>query len=285
MAYMTISSSTPLQPFERRDIAVDGRRTSLLEAGDGAPILLLHGSGPGVSAASNWSPVIGALASRFRVIAFDFTGFGESEQVSADQYDIKLWQRQLIGVLDTLGLESVPMVGNSFGGAMALAAAMRHPERVSQLVLMGTPVGDYPLTPGLRGAREFDGTRENLRAILERFPYDTSMISEAMIDSRIAAATRPGAIDALKALIPEPASEGETIIHGIPETYLGSVKTPTLILHGREDRVVPFELGLRLLQGIDDAELHAFGRCGHWVQVERTDDFVRLTTEFLERRR
>ncbi len=269
----------------RRSLDVDGRRTSLLEAGSGPPVLLLHGSGPGVSAASNWGPVIPALAEHHRVYAFDFTGFGESEQAPERSYDIKLWQRQLFGVLDALELESVPMVGNSFGGAMALAAAMRRPERVARLVLMGTPVGDYPLTDGLRGGREFDGTREHLKEILSCFPFDPALISHALIDGRFGAATRPGASDALRALIPEPAAEGETIVHGIPEKHLAGVSAPTLVLHGREDRVVPFNLGLALLHGIPDAELHAFGQCGHWVQVERSTDFVRLTLEFLARER
>lgn len=273
----------PSDVITRHELEVDDRRTSLLEIGSGSPILLLHGSGPGVSAESNWRPVMPALAERHRVLAFDFTGFGESQQVAPDEYDIKLWQRQLLGVLDALGLDRVPMVGNSFGGAMALAAAMRHPERVSLLVLMGTPVGDYPLTDGLRGGRAFDGTRRGLSTVLEQFPHDTSLITEELIDGRIGAATRPGALDALKALIPEPATEGETIVHGIPEKYLGSVRAPTLVLHGREDKVVPLELGLRLLHGIPNAELHAFGQCGHWVQLERTQDFVRLTLEFLDR--
>jgi pimeloyl-ACP methyl ester carboxylesterase len=136
----------------------------------GSSVLLLHGSGPGVSAASNWSGVIPALAEHHRVLAFDFFGFGDSEQAAADEYGIKLWQRQLIGVVDALELERVPLVGNSFGGAMALALAIRMPERVSRLVLMGTPVGDYELTDGLRGGRAFDGTRDGLRRVLAREP-------------------------------------------------------------------------------------------------------------------
>jgi len=280
---MSSSPAPALSEILRREINVDGRTTSLLEAGSGSPVLLLHGSGPGVSAASNWEAVIPALAERHRVLAFDFSGFGESQHATADEYGIKLWQRQLLGVMDVLELKRVPMVGNSFGGAMALAAAMRRPERVARLVLMGTPVGDYPLTDGLRGGREFDGTREGLRAVLERFPYDRSVITDELIDRRLGPATRDGALEALKALIPDAQPAGETIVQGIPEKYLSGVQVPTLVLHGREDDVVPFELGLRLLRGIPDAELHAFGHCGHWVQLERRDDFVRLTLEFLSR--
>ncbi len=267
----------------QRKVQVHGLSTHYLEAGEGEPLLLLHGSGPGVSAASNWGGVFPDLARHHRVIAMDFVGFGASEKLRDSGYGIKVWQRQLLGFLDALGLDAVTMVGNSFGGAMALAAAARAPERVARLVLMGTPVGDYELTPGLRGGREFDGTRDGLRAILGRFPYDPSFVTDELVDARLADAGEPGAQDALRALIPEPTSDGPTIVHGVPETYLGTVKAPTLVLHGRDDQVIPFELGLRLLQGIADCELHAFGRCGHWVQVERRDDFVRLVLEFAGR--
>ena len=272
-----------IESTAQREVQVDGLSTNYLEAGVGEPLLLLHGSGPGVSAASNWGGVLQELASRHRVIAMDFAGFGASEKLSDSDYGIKIWQRQLLGFLDALGLDAVTMVGNSFGGAMALAAALRAPERVRRLVLMGTPVGDYELTPGLRGGREFDGTREGLRAILGQFPYDPSLVTDELLDARLAAAGEPGAQDALRALIPEPASDGPTIVHGVPEKHLGTVTAPTLVLHGRDDRVIPFELGLRLLQGIPNCELHAFGRCGHWVQVERRDDFVRLVLEFAGR--
>ncbi len=272
-----------LASVSEHEIQVDGMSTHYLEAGAGEPMLLLHGSGPGVSAASNWGGVLWEFARHHRVIAMDFVGFGASEKVSESDYGIKLWQRQLLGFLDALGLDAVTMVGNSFGGAMALAAALRAPERVTRLVLMGTPVGDYELTPGLRGGREFDGTREGLRTILGRFPYDPTLVTDELLDARLAAAGEPGAQDALRALIPEPKPDGPTIVHGVPETHLGTVDAPTLVLHGREDRVIPFELGLRLLQGIPNCELHAFGHCGHWVQVERREDFVRLVLEFVGR--
>jgi 2-hydroxy-6-oxo-octa-2,4-dienoate hydrolase len=263
-----------------RWIQAGGVRTHYLEAGDGEPLLLLHGSGPGVSAVANWGDVIAPLARNHRVLALDFAGFGSSEQVPAADYGIRLWQRQLIGFLDALELDSVTLLGNSFGGAMALALAARRPERVQRLILMGTPVGDYELTAGLRGGREFDGGRDALRAVLANFPYDPELITEELIDARLSAAGRPGAQDALQALVPAPQADGPTVVHGLPEAQLAAVSAPTLILHGRDDRVVPFELGLRLLNGIADSELHAFGKCGHWVQLERRRGFLDLVLTF-----
>ncbi|HJP69062.1 MAG TPA: alpha/beta hydrolase, partial [Sphingomicrobium sp.] len=113
--------------------------TNYHEAGEGAPVLLLHGSGPGVSAWTNWKKVLPVLAGDFRVIAPDMAGFGHTERNPELAYDIKLWVKHLVAILDALDLQKVSLVGNSFGGSLALAAAARFPERFDRLVLMGTP--------------------------------------------------------------------------------------------------------------------------------------------------
>ncbi|HYV15624.1 MAG TPA: alpha/beta fold hydrolase [Conexibacter sp.] len=263
-------------------VDVAGVRTTYLEAGTGSAVVLLHGSGPGVSAASNWAGVIGALGARHRVLAPDMPGFGFTDFRPDGDYDIKVWTGHLLGFLDALGLERVALVGNSLGGAVALALALRHAERIERIVAMGTPVGEYPITPGLAAGRAYEPSPEAMRAVMEHFPYDPSLIDDAMVQARFAASDRPGAQDAMRCLLPAPAADGgETIVRGLPESALAHVAMPVLILHGREDRVIPFEHALRLHRGIADSELHAFGRCGHWVQLERRDGFVRQVLGFL----
>jgi 2-hydroxy-6-oxo-octa-2,4-dienoate hydrolase len=268
--------------METTTVDVAGVRTSHLEAGDGSPLVLLHGSGPGVSAASNWAGTIDALGARHRVLAPDLPGFGFTDFRPGGDYDIKVWTGHVLGFLDALGLERVALVGNSLGGAIALALAMRHPERIERIVAMGTPVGEYPLTDGLAAGRAYEPSPEAMRAVMEHFPFDPGIVTDEMVQSRFATSDRPGAQVAMRCLLPEPAADGgETIVRGLPETALAHVATPTLILHGREDRVIPFEHALRLHRGIADSELHAFGRCGHWVQLERREQFVRLVLDFL----
>jgi 2-hydroxymuconate-semialdehyde hydrolase len=110
---------------------------------------LLHGSGPGVSAWANWRGVLAALPAEFRLIAPDLAGFGYSEEPDDIEYSRECWLRQIVHFLDALSLEKVNLVGNSFGGSMALALAIAHPERVNKIVLMGSVGVPFELTPGL----------------------------------------------------------------------------------------------------------------------------------------
>ena len=125
-------------PEVANSIVAAGIRTNYHDAGRGDPVLLIHGSGPGVSAWANWRLVIPALAERARVIAPDMAGFGFTERRADLRYDMDTWVAQALGLMDALGIEQADVVGNSFGGALALALAIRHPRRVRRLVLMAT---------------------------------------------------------------------------------------------------------------------------------------------------
>src|SRR5688572_21455342 len=117
-----------------KTIVAAGLRTNYHDVGQGPPLVLLHGSGPGVSAWQNWSAIIPRLARDFRVLAPDIAGFGFTENDPSRSYDIKLWVAHLIGFLDALEIEQATVVGNSFGGGLSLAAALRHGHRISRLV-------------------------------------------------------------------------------------------------------------------------------------------------------
>ncbi len=276
---------------DMREIAPDGRgktisafdiETNFHEMGDGPPVVLLHGSGPGVSAWTNWKKVMPALAGDFRVIAPDMAGFGYTERKPDLQYDIKLWVKHLLGLLDALELEKVSLVGNSFGGSLSLAAAARHPDRFDRLVLMGTPCDAFTMTPGLRAGWDYKPDREIMRATMAHFPYDPSFITDELVEDRYQASLIPGAQEGLRKLLAQPRDEGDTPLSGMPEKMVAGIEHRTLVLHGREDKVIPVEMGLRLARAMPNAELHMFGRCGHWVQAERFDDFVALARRHLE---
>lgn len=261
-----------------------GHRTNYHEAGDGPPVILLHGSGPGVSAWSNWSGVLPALATDFRVVAPDIAGFGGTELKKDTQYGIKLWVAHLFGVMDALGIRSASLVGNSFGGGLALAATLSDPSRVDRLVLLGTPAGEFLMTDALRSGWYYEPSVDAMRSMLLQFPYDPSFVTDDMVQSRYEASARPGAQAAYRKLIPEPGPAGQdTPVRGVPEAALRTIEKPVMVVHGRDDRVIPLELGLLLHRAIPDSELHSFGRCGHWVQIERQADFVELSRRFLSR--
>lgn len=256
--------------------------TNYHDAGHGPAVVFLHGSGPGVSAWTNWKRVMPEFATDFRVIAPDMAGFGYTERKDGLAYDIKTWVKHLIGFLDALGLERVSLVGNSFGGSLSLAAAARFPERFERIVLMGTPCDKFMMTPGLRAGWDYVPSRENMRTTMAHFPYDPAFITDELVEDRYQASVIPGAQEGLRKLLAKPNEDGETPLSGMPESVVANIQHPTLVLHGREDRVIPVEMGIRLGRAMPNAELHMFGKCGHWVQAERHDDFVALARRHLQ---
>lgn len=271
-------------PAIGKSVTAAGIRTNYLEAGEGEPLVLLHGSGAGVSAWANWFLALPELSDAFRVIAPDLPGFGYTERSSDTKYDMKLWVAHLLDFLDQMGIEKANLVGNSFGGGLSLAFTLRHPERVRSLVLMGTPAGSFPMTDGLKGPGGFELTREWVARMLKGFPYSPNVVTEAMIDERFAAMRRPDERRAAKRLFPkDEGAKKERIVRGVPEDRLQRIQAPTLVLHGREDCMIPFDVGKRLFDNIPNSELVGFGHCGHWVQLEKPKQFHTVVRNFVSR--
>lgn len=269
-----------MQGIGKSILAAD-HQTNYHESGSGEPLFLLHGSGPGVSGWTNWSKTISHFDDRWRVIVPDIAGFGFTEFKEGAKYDIKLWVNHLIGIMDALGIEKASFVGNSFGGAVAIGLALFDPSRVDKLILLGTPAGEFEQTPGLRGAWTYEPSVENMRSLMELFPYDKGQITEELVMARYEASAREGAQEALRKLLPKPKEDGVTMVRGFPAKYLENIQAPTLVVHGREDKVVPPECGLLLVNSIPNADLYLFGQCGHWVQSEQTEKFVSIVRSFL----
>ncbi|HEX2545981.1 MAG TPA: alpha/beta fold hydrolase [Ramlibacter sp.] len=263
-----------------KSIVAAGLRTNYLEAGEGAPLVMVHGSGPGVTAFANWRLAIGPLSERFRVLAPDMVGFGYTERPAGAQYDMDLWLRHLVGFLDALGLQKVHIVGNSFGGALALALAARHPDRVDRLVLMGSTGVEFPLTEGLDAVWGYEPSVENMRKLVGVFAHDQSLMSEQLVQSRYEASVRPGYHESFAAMFPAPRQRHIARL-ATPEDRIRALPHEVLVIHGREDRVIPLASSLRLHELIPRSQLHVFGRCGHWTQIEHAGRFVRLVRDFL----
>lgn len=261
-------------------IDVDGVRTNYHDVGAGSPVVLVHGSGPGVSAWANWRPTLPVLSQRCRVLAPDVLGFGYTERPAGVRYNLGTWTDHLVGFLDALGLERVSMVGNSFGGALALSLVTRFPNRVDKLVLMGSAGVPFELTPGLDAVWGFEPSLAEMRSLLDVFAHDRSLITDDLARLRLAAATRPGVHEAFGSMFPTPRQAAVDALT-VDESLLCGIEQRTLLVHGRDDRVIPLANSLHLLKLIDRAELHVFGQCGHWVQIEKATAFNRLVAEFL----
>lgn len=255
-------------------------RTNHHDVGQGAPVLLIHGSGPGVSAWANWRLTIAALSADYRCLAPDMAGFGYSAVPAGYRFTRQGWLDQLMAFLDAKGVERVHVVGNSFGGSMALALAIAAPDRVDRLVLMGSVGAPFDLTEGLDAVWGYTPTIENMRAIMRYFAHDPALIGEDLVRLRYEASLRPGVQQSYAAMFPAPRQRWvDAMAH--EEAQVRAIRHPTLLIHGRDDRVIPLQASLTLNRWIDDSQLHVFGRCGHWTQIEQSGPFVRLVQQFL----
>lgn len=275
------SAGAPAVADVGRSISAAGIYTNYHDVGSGPPVLLLHGSGPGVTAWANWRGTIAQLSPEFRVVAPDLAGFGYSPMPVDTQWDLRLWVGQIRGLLDALALERVSVVGNSFGGALALALAVECGERIDRLVLMGSAGLDFELTAGLDAVWGYQPGLENMRELMTRwFAYDPALIRDDLVELRYRAALRPGVQEAFAAMFPPPRQESIRRL-AQPEALLARLPHPCLIVHGRDDRVIPLESSLRLHRLIAQSELHVFGQCGHWVQIEKAARFCAVVAGFL----
>lgn len=271
----------PVQsPEIGREILAAGYRTNLHDVGSGFPLLLIHGSGPGVTAWANWRLVIPELAQQRRVIAPDMLGFGYSERPADQQYNQQRWVEHAVGVLDALGIEQTDIVGNSFGGGLALALAIRHPKRVRRLVLMGSVGVSFPITEGLDAVWGYKPSFEAMRRLLDVFAFNRNLVNDELAELRYQASIRPGFQESFAAMFPAPRQRW---VDGLAsrEADIRALPHETLVIHGREDQVIPLSASLALANLIPNSQLHVFGHCGHWTQIEQAGRFVRLVGDFL----
>ncbi len=276
--------STTGNPEVGQSIVAAGIRTNyhdLNSAAPGVPLLLIHGSGPGVSAFANWRLVMPAFAASRRVIAPDMAGFGFTDRPAGYDYTIDNWVSHAIGLLDALALPQVDLIGNSFGGALSLALAIRHPQRVRRLVLMGAAGVHFELTPALDAVWGYQPSFENMRRMMDLFAYDRSLVNDELAELRYQASIRPGFQESFSAMFPAPRQRSVDALAS-PEADIAKLAHQTLVIHGREDRVIPMATSLRLAELIPNAQLHVFGKCGHWTQIEHSARFARLVTDFLD---
>jgi 2-hydroxymuconate-semialdehyde hydrolase len=254
--------------------------TNYHDYGEGFPLLLIHGSGPGVSAWANWRLVLPVLSDKRRVLAPDMVGFGYTERPEGITYSMEGWLKQAIDFLDAMGIEQTDVVGNSFGGSMALALAIHHPERVRKIVLMGAVGVDFPITYGLDFVWGYEPSVETMAKVLDLFVFDKSLLSDQLAEMRYHASVEPGFQEAFSSMFPWPRQFSvKSMAHD--EALIKAIPHKTLIVHGREDAVIPLENSVRLNNLIKNSELHVFGLCGHWTQIEQTKKFNDLVDLFL----
>ncbi|WP_062990091.1 4,5:9,10-diseco-3-hydroxy-5,9,17-trioxoandrosta-1(10),2-diene-4-oate hydrolase [Nocardia anaemiae] len=255
--------------------------------GNGPTIVLLHGGGPGASSWSNFARNIPVLAREFHVLAVDQPGFGLSDKPTEHPQYFVHSASALKDLLDALEITGrVHLLGNSLGGGTAVRFALDYPDRAGKLVLMGPGGLSVNLfapdpTEGVKNLAKFnyEPTRENLEAFLRIMVFDQSLITDELIDERFASASTPEALAATRAM--GKSFAGADFEQGMIWRDAYKLRQPVLLIWGREDRVNPLDGALVATKMIPRVQLHVFGGCGHWAQLEKFDEFNRLATDFL----
>lgn len=258
------------------------------DAGKGEQtVVMLHGSGPGASGWSNFHRNVEPLVSAgYRVVLMDAPGWSKSDPIVSKGSRSDLNATALKGLLDVLKIDKAHLIGNSMGGHSAVAFALANPSRVGKLVLMGGGTGGVssfvPMpTEGIKliGALYRDPSIENLKRMMNVFVYDTSALTEDLFRLRLdnMLSRREHLENFVKSAEANP-KQFPDVGH-----RLGEISAETLVIWGRDDRFVPLDTGLRLVAGLQKADLHVFSRCGHWAQWEHAEKFNRMVVEFLGR--
>jgi 2-hydroxymuconate-semialdehyde hydrolase len=208
-------------------------------------------------------------------------GFGYTVPAQDFVYDREHWGRFVVRLLDVLGIPRAHIVGNSYGAAVAVEVALRAPERAERLVLMGPAVLSFPITEGLEAVWGYRPSMEAMEALLPRFVSNKGMITPELVRSRFEASARPDAAMRYETLFPAPRQDALDRL-ALEEKEVCEIEHEVLIIHGRDDAVIPLEVSLRAFGLVARGELGVFAPCGHWVQVEQPVRFTSLVTSWLD---
>lgn len=257
-----------------------GLRTHYLEAGVGAPLVLIHGGGAGADCIGNWQGTLPAFARDFRVIAYDMVGFGASDKPdpAAFEYSQAARVKHLRDFLDALGIAKASFIGNSMGGCTALGLAVESPARVERLVLMGSAGLTTELHADLMPVIQYDFTREGMVKLIRALTNDDFVPAPELVDYRLQKSLEPDCRAAYGAIMKWIKEQGGLYY---PPEFIARVACPTLVVNGKQDKVVPVANAYRFLELIKDSWGYLMPRCGHWAMMERPEDFARACLGFL----
>ncbi|QBF33367.1 alpha/beta hydrolase [Thalassococcus sp. S3] len=257
-----------------------GIRTRYLEAGEGPVVVLIHGGGAGADSVGNWNAVIPRLSDAYRVIAMDMVGFGETDKPGDDfVYSQEARNTHLTAFLDALSLDHVILIGNSMGGATALGVAVAQPERVDKLVLMGSAGLVTEVHEGLAPVMNYDFTRHGMERLIRALTTEGFEISPDMVAYRHEMSVRDDTRQAYGATMSWIKQQGGLYYE---EDFVRQVRVPTLVVNGKQDKVVPLANAYRFLELIEPSCGVILPHCGHWAMIEHPEQFAAVTRNFLE---
>ncbi|MGW5381236.1 alpha/beta fold hydrolase [Nocardia sp. NPDC003963] len=287
--------STPVESRvvpELQELPTEHGTLRYRECGDGPPLLLLHGSGPGVTGWRNFGGNSATFAEHYRTLILEFPGFGVSDDFGA-AHPMMSARQAVTAFLDGLGLDRVRIIGNSMGGFVATDFVLAAPDRVERLVTIGgigTPFFSPQPGEGIIRLSEFvdNPTRDSLVAWLRSMVFDPALVTEQLIEERWAQATDPATLENSRRMYSSAALERMAAAARSADTTpswakLAGISVPTLVTWGRDDRVSPVDMALLPMRTLRNGEVHIFPNCGHWVMIEQKDAWEAAVLAFLRR--
>jgi len=272
----------PSVPWTSHFVELSGIRTHYVESGErGAPTLvLLHGGGAGADSVGNWRQAMPLLAHDFRVLAMDLVGFGQTGKPDPSHYAYSQQDRNahLAEFLTALELQPAILVGNSMGGATALGVAMEQPQLVRALVLMGSAGLNAEITESLKPIVYYDFTRAGMERLVAALTAPGFKADDELIHRRYELSVEPEARRAYQATMEWIHAQGGLFY---PDDALREVTAPTLVVNGKDDRVVPLANAFRMLELLQNSWGYILPHCGHWAMIEAPEDFALATRAFV----
>lgn len=273
------------EKIQENYIDVNGLKTHYWEIGSGEPVVLIHGGGAGADAWGNWHHIMPRFAEEgFRTIALDMVGFGFTDTPDPEEFSYSNETRvqHLIGFIQALNLQRTHLVGNSMGGAAALGVALQRPELVNKLVLLGS-AGRHRSRQetemqGLQAILNYEYSREHMYRIVQSLTNDNFIVPDDLIEYRLKLTGRQGVMRAYQAIMKWVKENGLYY----EDEQLRKIKHSTLIIHGKNDKVVPLQHSWEFLHLLDNSALFVVPNCGHWVMLEYPDEFAVMTLRHLK---
>lgn len=271
-----------------RFVDVDGIRTHYLDLGSGPPIVLVHDGGFGADGTLTWYKNLEALASRYRVIAPDWLGFGQTDLVHDFGGARARRLRHMTRFLQTLYIDRAFFLGASMGAAVLLqvAASGEEPWPMAGIVVVSGG-GFVPLNEARKKALAFDCTLESMRSVVSTYVRDQSLLDDPMmVKARFESAIRPGVWEATMAVrFKSPiAQEPKSDFGNEDKTDYEAISVPTLLIAGAEDQLREPGYAEPVAARIPDCEYRLFEHCGHLPNIEEPDLFNQTVLEYLSRR-
>lgn len=261
---------------EQHDLDVAGTTMRCYEGGTGFPLVVVHGSGPGVDTISNFGRVLEPLAERYHVLAFDLIGFGRSGRKSEPPFfDMDTWCAQVDRAIEHLGASTVGLIGHSLGGAIVLRSAAERRDLVSGVVVTGT-MGVPPSALSAGGPRWlFPQSPDLILGHVRRTMFDPDSVEPGEVDRRIEVLYADGYREYFEQMFADP---DRCIAEStISSDVLSSIECPVALLHGRFDKSYPpEETTLVMARYLRRADVHILDRCAHSVAHERPDEFMAI---------